>query len=1338
MSQESVLRITIDSREAKRNAEALNRELVSIERNGDFATKSMDSMSVATRQLAGYMAGIVTVGAAINKMDAYTGISNKLKLVTESQEELNQAMRDTFAIAQKSASSWGAVNDVYSKYMGNAKTLNLTQEQTARLTEITSKAVSLSGSSSEAAAAALFQYGQALDGNILRAEEYNSLVDGAGGLLNAMAKGLGVTRSELRQMMLDGKLTGEVITKALLKAGESVDELYNKTDVTIGQSLTVLSNEVTKFTGETGKASGAASILSSSIQVLASNFNDIAGIAMVGGVALLTKTILSQVVAIQGYIATSLERRAAEQVVIQSQINLAALEVQRTRQVAALALTEVSLARQELNSAITRQERAAATMRLTQAEVALAIAQKQTTSATATQTAAENALNASRSRGAAILGLVGGPVGALTIGVTALAAGYMYFSNKAAEANAKLEEQGKIANQTDEELKKLSGNDKISSVEKLTETFESQNSALAKSKESVDAVLFAIRAASVENEKARKVTEDARNGVISYDEAIKRLNQMNIPTDLYDMLKKQVAQYDENSAKAGKSQYALKILGKEVTLTGNLFQNSAVQVAKNSEELGKNETAAQKAAKAQKDFKASLADKDFEAKVTAGLLGKGFSPEQVQNMVETAAWARKNGVQVTEQMYLENLKILGLEQKNKEIIDAKNDAEKERTKELEKQQKIMQVNSKVQALSTKYNISAKANAAGIPSGVIEAMIMQESKGNKNAVGPVTRSGERARGLAQFMPATAKQYDVNVFDEQSSINGMIKYMSALIKQFGGDVNKAIMAYNAGPGNVQSGAAYGFKETKNYLKNVKSYAAGFNGFSGTSKEFDSILKDAEDKLKEQADLRKKLELGVADEVKRINEKLKDDLKSIDDAKFDPKDAEKLKAEYQSRADNEIAIAQHVLKTKLDDYSSFKKTESQLLEDSFNEKKFYAARDIELTKEQRDKAVALLDEQLKQEQALLMLAQETRLFQLREALMFETAAMQERYRLEREQILLNSKLSQEQKLREIALSKALQEEENRKRLNSAVQQWGGIQAEMNGTGDQYRLEQERFSRYDASQDVFDAQMSQVDQAAQDPNANIKELAAQREAIWQEHHNRMTAIESDYQASSYSLQLGYGQQVTGAISGMFGAMLGESSSAYRALYGAQQAFALAQAGMNVWKSASDAYANEPGTVWQKMGAAALATIESGTFVSLIQAATPKGFSEGGYTGYGGKFEPAGVVHKGEVVFSQTDIARLGGVGVVEAMRKGQKGYSDGGVVGSPKIFDFKSQSSQPNVTINNYGKDNVETSTDSDGNLMITIGKMLDQKIDSGVDRGIQRNLRQGHPLANAIKGR
>jgi hypothetical protein len=55
-------------------------------------------------------------------------------------------------------------------------------------------------------------------------------------------------------------------------------------------------------------------------------------------------------------------------------------------------------------------------------------------------------------------------------------------------------------------------------------------------------------------------------------------------------------------------------------------------------------------------------------------------------------------------------------------------------------------------------------------------------------------------------------------------------------------------------------------------------------------------------------------------------------------------------------------------------------------------------------------------------------------------------------------------------------------------------------------------------------------------------------------------------------------------------------------------------------------------------------------------------GFSSGGYTGAGGKYEPAGIVHKGEVVWSQADVARAGGVGMVEALRNG---YANGGPVG-------------------------------------------------------------------------
>ncbi len=84
-------------------------------------------------------------------------------------------------------------------------------------------------------------------------------------------------------------------------------------------------------------------------------------------------------------------------------------------------------------------------------------------------------------------------------------------------------------------------------------------------------------------------------------------------------------------------------------------------------------------------------------------------------------------------------------------------------------------------------------------------------------------------------------------------------------------------------------------------------------------------------------------------------------------------------------------------------------------------------------------------------------------------------------------------------------------------------------------------------------------------------------------------------------------------------------------------------------------------------INAAGNAAVTSGTGAinsDLLQKLLRGGKADGGYTGAGGKYEPAGIVHKGEVVWSQADIARAGGVGIVEGMRRGLRGYAEGGVV--------------------------------------------------------------------------
>ncbi|MBD0079909.1 tape measure protein [Acinetobacter baumannii] len=1348
MAQESRLVIVIDSKNAERNARNLGNELDSIERKGEFASKSMDGLSVATRTLAGYMAGLVTAGEAVSKMDAYTGLQNRLKLVTKNQTELNKATEDTFNIAQKTYSAWDSVLQVYQRFIDNAKTLNLTMDDTARLTETVSKAVAISGASASAADAALVQFGQALASGTLRGEELNSVMEQTPALAKAIAQGMGITVGELRSVAAEGKITSQEIVKALKNVQNDVDTLFAKTDVTIGQSLTLLNNQITKFVGEAGKGSGAAQTLAGGIQLLGNNLNVIIDGAIVVGIGFITKSILTKTVAVKASIVASAQQRAANFAEAQSQVQLLGVEAMRARQSAALTLTEVSLARAEYNAALSANARAAAIQRLTAAEIAHNIAVKEATIATTAYSVAQSRLTTVATLGSRALGLVGGPIGAITLGITALAAGYMYFQDKAAKANQKLEEQAKVAERTDEALKKLSGNDKTKAVNDLTTAFKAQNEALEKSSFAVGAALIDIENYARGNKEVEKISQDARTGTISYSEAIERLNKIKLPTDLYEKLKTQAAQYDENSSKASLSAEKLKLFGVEVSLAGNKAQNAAVQVKNNTDELHSNANAADRAAKAQKGYFDSLRTEVLKSNEELALLNLGYSEETVKKILELQK--AKQAVAppgTTAIVTKEEMDIVAQAQKALDVLKDKKDeltaAERKHTSELEKQQKVLSINAKVQANAAKYNFSGIESKYNLPAGTLSAIHMIESRGNARAYNKSTG----ATGGFQFLEGTAKQYGVkDRYDLAQSAEGAGKYMSYLLKLFKGDLEKAVRAYHAGEGNVQEGKGIG-KYNNQYWKDFQGYMAGINGYTAgdiSSKDFDKIIQDATKMAEEQANLRRQLENDVANEVTKIRNDLAKKLEDVDKANFSPERNEQIKAELRARADNDIAIAEQATKSKLDSYRDFLKTEEQLLTDSFAKRQFEAAHDLELTKEQRKAAVDLLAKQLQQELALIQIAREQRLFQARQFLYSEVDAIKERYRIEREQIDLTTKDEEERRER-LSLSKAQERLEILDKAFQSSKNWDQTKADMTGNSQQYQLNQTRTDRRAQSLNLANTQVAALDIQAKDPNANLVALNAQREQIMKEHFERLKLIESTYQNDSMNLQLGYGASVTGALAGMFRNMLGESSSAYHILYESQRAFALAQAGMNMWKAASDAYANEPGTWYQKAAAAAIATIKSGTFVSLIQAATPQGFADGGYTGNGLKHTPAGIVHKGEVVWSQEDIKRWGGVSVVESMRQSKpSGYANGGYVSNntseaiatrreARQFDAinsnQTQSSSSQVPINVYVTVNPDGSSKTDTQ---NDSKQLGQMIGNAVRTIIRQEQRQGGLLS------
>lgn len=212
----------------------------------------------------------------IRTSDAVSNMDSKIKLATSSISEFNKAQEQLFKISQQTRTYLTDNADLYQRITLSTKELGLEQEEVLSLTESINKSLIVSGTTAEGASALITQLGQAFSSNFQAvSQELNTLKDQAPSLYQELLEGMGVTSAEFKQLAEDGKLSSEIIIKAITKQRDSINSDFAQMAKTVSQSKVQLTNSLTVLVGDLDKASGFSKALSSSFTDLANSISEI-------------------------------------------------------------------------------------------------------------------------------------------------------------------------------------------------------------------------------------------------------------------------------------------------------------------------------------------------------------------------------------------------------------------------------------------------------------------------------------------------------------------------------------------------------------------------------------------------------------------------------------------------------------------------------------------------------------------------------------------------------------------------------------------------------------------------------------------------------------------------------------------------------------------------------------------------------------------------------------------------------------------------------------------------------------------------------------------------------
>lgn len=224
----------------------------------------------------------ISTGSIIKAMDSYTNLQNKLRIVSDSQSQLNKLTEEMFRISNITRMEVETTATSFQRFDLALKSVGRSQQETLDITETINKMLAMSGKGAQESAAALLQLSQAFSKGKLDGDEFRTVSETMPLLMDALAKQFNTTRGGLLELRSEGKITLDVLIAALQNAKPEVDKTFGGIQTTVSGAVTIMKNNWVKFWGELDKNVSISPKIASLIVWLSEHFKVMAAVGVAG------------------------------------------------------------------------------------------------------------------------------------------------------------------------------------------------------------------------------------------------------------------------------------------------------------------------------------------------------------------------------------------------------------------------------------------------------------------------------------------------------------------------------------------------------------------------------------------------------------------------------------------------------------------------------------------------------------------------------------------------------------------------------------------------------------------------------------------------------------------------------------------------------------------------------------------------------------------------------------------------------------------------------------------------------------------------------------------------